>query len=205
MLGLPKATEMNRLLPKKSIFGKFKPKPGDRQRFDAEIRRLAIVHELSPTTTNIAAGKSVNAFYVVLVSLKGTQCDKKNLLLLAKLIDQNMLFVLEHEGMARLAVCRAGKVVQSDSKPLDEWDVRLAGLNLDAVWENLIVQIGGVEIAEGKTLDEQLAIDEERGKLLKKIELLEKQARSEKQPRRKWDFVIQAKTLKEQLGVESND
>jgi hypothetical protein len=98
--------------------------------------------------------------------------------------------------MARLAVCRVGKVVQSDWKLLEEWDIRLVGLNLEAVWENIIVQIGGVEIAEGKTLDEQLAADEERGKLLKKIELLEKQARSEKQPRRKWELANEAKQLK---------
>jgi hypothetical protein len=51
MLGLPKATELNHPLPKKAIFDKFKPSPTDRQRFDAEIRRLAIVHELSPATT----------------------------------------------------------------------------------------------------------------------------------------------------------
>ena len=201
MLGLPKATEMSRPLPKKTIFDRFKPNPADRQRFDAEIRRLAIVHELSPATTNIAAGESVNAFYVVLVSLRDKECDKKNLLLLAKLIEQNMLFVLEHEGSARLAVCRAGKVVQSDSKPLDEWDIRLAGLNLEAVWENLIVQIGGLEIAEGKTLDEQLTDDAGREKLLKKIERLEKQARSEKQPRRKWELAEEVARLRAALEI----
>jgi hypothetical protein len=199
MIGLPKATEMNRPLPKKVIFDRFKPSPADRQRFDAEIRRLAIAHELSPATTNIAAGESVGAFYVVLVSLRDAECDKKNLLLLAKLIDQNMLFALEHEGMARLAVCRAGKVVQSEWKPLDEWDIRLTGLNFEAVWENIITQIGGVEIAEGKTLDQQLAVDEERNKLFKKVEVLEKQARCEKQPRRKWELVEEVKKLRKEM------
>ena len=199
MIGLPKATEINRPLPKKAIFDKFKPPPADKQRFDAEIRRLAIVHEVSPTTTNIAAGESVGVFYVVLVSLKSAECDKRNLLLLAKLIDQKMLFVLEHEGKARLAVCRAGKVIQSAWQSLDEWAIRLTGLNLEAVWENIIAQISGVEIAEGKTLDEQLADDEERGKLLKKIDRLEKQARSEKQPRRKWELAEEVGRLRKEL------
>ena len=54
-----------------------------------------------------------------------------------------------------------------------------------------------MEIAEGKTLDEQLAEDEERDKLLKKIERLERQARSEKQPGRKWDLTQDAKRLKD--------
>jgi len=199
MLSLPKATEINRPLPKKAIFDKFKPNPADRQRFDAEIRRLAIVHELSPTTTNLAAGENVSAFYVVLVSLRDAECDKKNLLLLRKLIPQNMLFVLEHDGKARLAVCRAGKVVQSNWRPVDAWNMRLTGLNLEAVWENLIVQTGEIEIAEGKTLDEQLTADEERKKLLKKIEQLERQARSEKQPRRKRELAAEVEKLKRQI------
>jgi hypothetical protein len=199
MLGLPKATELNRPLPKKTIFDKFKPSASDRQRFDADIRRLAIVGEVSTTTTTVAAGEAVKAFYVVLVNLRGAECAEKNLALLSKLIKQNMLFVLEHDGAARLAVFRAGKVFESDDRPLDEWKVSLAGLNLDSVWENVIVLIGGVTIAEGNTLDEQIAADGERAKTLRRIEQLEKKARTEKQPRRKWELAEEAKRLKAQM------
>ena len=96
------------------------------------------------------------------------------------MIPQNMLFVLEHDNTAQLAVYRAGKVIQSEGKPLDEWALSLSGLNLDAVWDNIVAQIGCVKIAEDRTLDEQLVADEEREKLLRQIERLEKQARSEK-------------------------
>jgi hypothetical protein len=110
-----------------------------------------------------------------------------------------MLFVLEHDGAARLAVFRAGKVFESGEKPLDDWRVSLAGLNLDSVWENIVVLIGGVTIAEGKTLDEQIAVDEERAKTLRRIEQLEKQAWTERQPRRKWELAEEAKRLKTHL------
>jgi len=82
---------------------------------------------------------------------------------------------------------------------VDAWNMRLTGLNLEAVWENLIVQTGEIEIAEGKTLDEQLTADEERKKLLKKIEQLERQARSEKQPRRKRELAAEVEKLKRQI------
>ena len=199
MLKLPKPTEINRPLPKKAIFEKFKPSPADRQRFDSEIRRLAIVHEISPATTNIAAGEGIAAFYVVLVSLRTTECNKKNIALLSKLIDQKMLFGLEYDGSARFAICHSGKVVQSDWKPIDEWEIKLTGLNLDTVWEHVIIQIGSVELAEGRTLTEQLVADEERKKLLLQIERLEKQARNEKQPRRKWELVEEVRKLKEEV------
>jgi hypothetical protein len=195
MLGLPETTEISRLLPKKTIFDKFKLNTADRQRFDADIKRLAIVGEISPVTSNIAAGDTVKSFYVVLVNLRSAKCDKKNLALLSKLIGQNMLFVLEHDGMARLAVFRAGKVLESGEKPLNDWKVSLTGLNLDSVWENIIVQIGGITIAEGNTLDEQIAADDQRAKTLRHIEQLERQARAEKQPRRKWELAEEAKRL----------
>jgi hypothetical protein len=203
MLGLPKATELQRPLPKKTIFDTFKPSAADRQRFDADIRRLAIVNEVSAATTAIAEGGAVAAFYVVLVNLRGAACAEKNLALLSKLIKQNLLFVLEHDGAARLAVFRAGKAFESGEKPLDDWNISLAGLNLDRVWENIIVQIGGITIAEGRTLDEQIAADEERAKTLRRIEQLEKQARAEKQPRRKWELAEEAKRLKLLMGVYS--
>ncbi|GHV14260.1 hypothetical protein FACS1894219_10130 [Clostridia bacterium] len=201
MLGLPKATELNRTLPKKANFDKFKPGAADRQRFDTDIRRLAIVHEISTTTVNIAAGETISAFFVVLVNLRSADCDPKNIQLISKLIPQNMLFVLEHEDKARLATFRT-KVIQTEWKPLEEWEIKLTGLNLDSVWENIIVQIGDVEITEGNTLDDQLAADEERAKLLRRIEQLEKQARSEKQPRRKWELVEEVKRLKSVMEEE---
>jgi hypothetical protein len=196
MLGLPKATEMNRPLPKKAIFEKFKPSTADRQRFDADIKRLAIIGEVSPATSNIAAGETVKSFYVVHVSLRGDDCAEKNLAMLSKLIKQNMLFVLEHDGSARLAVFRAGKVLESDARPLDDWKISLDGLSLDSVWENIIVLIGNVTITDGNTLDEQIAADEQRNKILRRIEQLEKQARAEKQPRRKWELAEEARLLK---------
>jgi hypothetical protein len=200
MLGLPESTDMNRPLPKKAIFDKFKPSSADRQRFDSEIRRLAIVNEISPSTTNIAKTGDVGSFYVVLVSLRSSECDKKNLEMLSKLIPQNLLFVLEYNNTARLAVYRAGRVIQSEWKPLNEWGVKLTGLNLDTALENIISQIGGLEIAEGSSLDEQIITAEERAKLLQRIERLEKQARSEKQPRRKWELVEEERRLKEGMG-----
>ncbi|GMO32658.1 MAG: hypothetical protein Ta2B_13500 [Termitinemataceae bacterium] len=200
MLGLPKATEMSRQLPKKVVFEKFKPTLLERQRFDTDIKRLTIVSEISPATINIPVGDTVNAFYVVQVFLRSAACDKKNLALLSKLIEQNMLFVLEHDSLARLAVFRAGKVLESGEKSLGEWEIKLSGLNLNSVWDNIIIQIGGVTVAEGNTLDEQIAADEERAKLNRRIEQIDKQARLEKQPRRKWELVEEVKRMKSITG-----
>ncbi len=71
--------------------------------------------------------------------------------------------------------------------------------NLDEVWENVVVQVGGIAVEEGKTLDEQIVVNEQRAKLQKEIERLEKLARKETQPKKKFELVQKIKKLKEEL------
>lgn len=201
MFGLPQSTELNRQIPKKSVFDKFKMNKEDKAKFEEDINKLSIVGEVSPRAINIAIGENVTAFYVVIVSLRTREYDQKNIIKLLKLIDQNMLLILGYESMARLAVYRS-KLMQSEWIPLQELTIKLIGLNLDAVWENIIVQVGNIEVEQGNTLDEQLLIDVERAKLQHKIEQLEREARREKQPRKKFELAQEAKRLKK---LEAND
>jgi len=199
MLGLPKATEIARPLPKKAVFEMFKPKPADRKLFDEQISRMAIVAEISPQTLAISASDDVTAVYIVHVTLKTPDCDKKNITLLSKLIDQRMLFVLQHGDKARLAAYRANKVLISDKKPLADWNLSLSGLDLEAIWDNATAKIGGIDISDGKDLDETIVESDRRNKLMKKIETLEKKAMTEKQPRRKWELAEEVWKLKQDL------
>jgi len=204
MFGLPRSTEIKKPLPKKAIFDRFKPKPDDRKLFDEQINRLVIVAEISPQTLAVNASLDVSAIYLILVSLKTPECDKKNIALLSKLIDQRMLFVLQYEDTVRLAVYRAERVLVSESKPIDEWKLNLRGLDLGGIWENIIAEIGGIDLTEGKSLDETIVANERREKLKKQIAALEKKAMNEKQPRRKWELVEEVKRLKNEMEELTN-
>ena len=205
MLGLPKATELAKALPKKAIFDRFKPSPTDRKLFDDQINRLSIVAEISPQTVAIKACADVSAVYVVLVTLKTAECDKKNIALLSKLIDQRMLFVLQFGDTARLAVYRAEKVLVSEGKPLSEWKLSLSGLDLKAIWENVIAQIGGIDMTGGADLNATIAENDRQEKLQKQITALEKKAMTERQPRRKWELAEEIRRVKIELGGRSNE
>jgi len=199
MFGLPKSTEINKQLPKKAIFEKFKTNASERKLFDEQINRLSIVAEISPQTVSIAADKDVAAIYIILVHMKTADCDKKNIILLSKLIDQNMLFALQYEDTVKFAVHRANRVLISDSKPIDDWEFKLKGLDLKSTWDALIADIAGLEPISGKDLDEVIIQNEFKEKLKKQIASLERKAMNERQPRRKWDLVEEIKQLKEQL------
>ena len=198
MLGLPKATELSRQLPKKAIYAKFSMNTVAKNRFDADISRITIVNEISPSTVAIAAGEEVKSFYVLLVALKRKDYDERVIGQLSRLIEQNMLFVLGYGDEAKLAIYH-NKVMSTDWSAKENLSVSLRGLNLDAVWQNVIVQIGEIQIEQGKTLDEQIAINEKRAKLQKEINKLERLARAEKQPKKKFELVQQKNKLMQKL------
>lgn len=195
MLGLPKSTELNKQLAKKAIYAKFQMSPAAKAKFDAEISRINIVGEISPATVGIAAGKEVKAIFVLQVLLKNKAFQAATIAQIARLIDQNMLLVLECQDQRKLAIYHS-KLIQTDWKQVDACGVTLKGLDLDAVWENLILQVGGITIRQGNTLDQQIAADDQQAKLEKEIARLEKLARAEKQPKKKFELVQQIQTLK---------
>ena len=106
--------------------------------------------------------------------------------------------VLEYENESRVAIYH-GKLIQTEWKPTEAFSYALQGLDLDSVWNNLIIQIGNIQMDEGNSIDEQIAVDEQRAKLLKEIDRLEKLARAEKQPKKKFELVQQINQLRKEL------
>ena len=198
MFGLLKATEMSKQLPKKAIYAKFQMNTAAKEKIDADISRITIVGEIAPNKVNIPAGDEVKNFFVLLVSLKRKEFDEKTIATLSKLILQNILFVLEYGSESKLAIYHT-KIMQTDWKPTGEQRIELQGLNLDKVWENLIVAVSGVEIEQGNTLDEQIEVNEKRQKLEKEINKFEKQAKAEKQPKKKFEMVQRLREYQKKL------
>lgn len=198
MLGLPKTTELSKQLPKNAIYAKFQMNTAEKAKIDADISRITIVNEVSADKVHIAVGEQVKSFFVLLVALKKKDFDDKMIITLSKLIPQNMLLILECGDEAKLATYHA-KLMQTEWKRKEDLSIELKGLNMDAVWENIIVQIGGITVEQGNTLDEQIAVDEYRHKIEKEIAKLEKQARAEKQPKKKFELAQQIKKLNDEL------
>lgn len=198
MLGLPKATELHKQLPKKAIYTKFKINSAAKEKIDADISRITIINEISPEKTNIAAGERVKTFFVVQVALKKKDFEERTIATISKLIPQNMLLILECGEEAKFAIYHT-KLLQTHWQPKDGFSLELKGLSLDAVWENIIMQVGDVQLEDGNTLDEQIEVDDRLQRLEKEIERLDKLARKEKQPKKKFELVQQINELKKEL------
>ena len=202
MLGLPKSTEVAKQLPKKAIYAKFQMNHAEKEKFDADISKIYIANEISPMTIHIAKGENVASIYLLQVVLKRKQFTEKTLVTLTKLIDQNMILLLEYEDECKLAVFRT-KLLPSPWQPKEKCTIQLKGLDLDSVWENLIIQIGDITVQQDHTLDEQIATDDRAEKLKKEIAKLESKIRKEKQLNRQMKLNCELKKLKKELEVLS--
>lgn len=108
-----------------------------------------------------------------------------------------MVFALVFEDMLRFAVVH-DKLFSTDWEPLADAALPLMGIDMDKVWEHIVTTIGGFEVMEGVTIEEQITIDGERQKVIKQIETLEKKVRTERQPRRKYELYQQLCKLKKE-------
>lgn len=199
MLGLPKATELNKQLPKKAIYAKFSMNTAAKDRFDADISRITIVNEISPQTVKtVTATEEVPSFYVLSVLLKKKDYDERTIVQISRLINQKMLLVLEYQDECRLAIYHT-KLIQSEWQKTADCTVTLRGLDLSAVWQNIVTQVGGIQIEEGRSLEQQIAVDERRAKIQKEIDRLEKLARKETQPKKKFELVQLVQQMKREM------
>ena len=199
MFGFPSSTEIKKQLPKKAIYAKFDMSASQRERFDADISRIDISAMVSSKTVPaLSEGEEVKEIYLLNIQLKRKEYDAKNIVMLSKLISQKMVFALEYEEEVQFAIYHT-KLISAAWTPIEEARLPLSGLNLDSVWDNIVKQIGHIEVQEGNTLTEQIKADEEQAKLLAQIKLLERKMANEKQPRRKREYFEQIKNLKKIL------
>ena len=201
MLKLPEVTELRKALPKAQIYRKFELTNAQQTKFDADISRIDIVNEISTRTIPaIPAGEKVQSLYVLGVSLKTKDYEPKNIERIAKLIPQNLVFALQFEEEIQLAVfCE--KLFTTDWLSETNAAIPLTGLNFDEVWENIIKKIEGGEWDNSLTLEENIELKEKKAKLQKEIDRLERLARKEAQPKKKFELVAQKRKLEEEFGA----
>lgn len=199
MYGLPDNCIINKPLYKKAVFEKFNLKSAERDRFDADISKMAIVAYVSPSKIPaLHEGQEVKEFYVLQIQLKHKDYDSKNILMLNKLIPQKMVFALEFDDNIQFCIFHT-RLQQSEWVHASDATIPIKGLSLDDVWNNIVAEIGGLSNDKEETLEQQIIDREEREKLLKQIEALEKRCRLEKQKHKKYELHQQLLKLRERI------
>lgn len=196
MFGLPVTTAINQPLTKKALYEKFNLKASERERFDADISRLVIIHRIdAETIPAVQSGKEVKSIWVLAVTLKRQIYNPKNVEMLFKLIPQRMILALQYGDETQLAAFD-GMIVFSTWMKAEEQQLALKGIDLDSVWNNLVAQVANVVVVEGKDVREQIEENVRHEALQKKIAALEAKARKEPHRHRKMKFFEEMQKLK---------
>ena len=216
-MSFPKSTEFNKKMPKQRLYENLSISPAIKRLFIDQISAIYWSNKLSPATMNIAAGSTVVEIEVFRIVLIGENISEAVLKLIDKGIPYHIIFDLEYKDKHRFVaaykeITENGTCTLSSKYYYSDWadqcngDLHINGLTMDAVYEGLIRQIAVNDVTPtGDSLKEDIAESERRKKLEAEIARLEKQVRSEKQPKKKFDIYQEIKRLQQHLEQQRGD
>lgn len=214
MLGLPKATEFNKRIPKQKFYENLSVTPAMKRSFVDQIKTVYWRNKIAATTINLAAGETVSEIEIFEVKLNSAPLDESVLRQMDKEIPYHIIFLLEYKGRYQAWTAykeaatsgsnafKVGTYYHTDWLPESELPLKLDGLSIDAVYENFVRQIAG-DALEPETTDESLAESvartERRKVLEKQIAKLQGNVRKEKQLNKQMQLNAELKKLKKEM------
>ena len=217
MFGLPRSTEFNKRIPKQKFYENLTVSPALKKVFVDQIRVIYWKNKIAASTVNIAPGSDVTELEVFEVQLNQPSLDESVLRQIDKEIPYHIVFVLSHGGKyqawigykeAAASGTNAFKVssyYHKDWVPEEQLDLKLEGLNIDAVYESFVKQIAGdalVQSVSGEDLKETVERSERKAAIEKQIATLQAKIRKEKQLNIQMRLNADVKKLKKELEHE---
>ena len=211
----PKSTEFNKRIPKTKFYEHIELGRKIKDSFVQDIDSIIWANKIAPSTVNIAAGEKVTEIQVFRIILKQSDFNKDVLKTIDEQIPYHILFIVCYRDKEQAWIgykeqsgseSRAFKVDSyyhtAWQKP-EEMELAIEGLNMDAVYESFVKQISAstapIQWDDDLSAKDNTAKIEERKKLQKQIEKLERQLRKETQPRKKFEIYQELRSLRQQV------
>ena len=181
MLGLPSSTEVNRRVAKEKLYANATMTTQVRDRIKDQIESVIWRNKLADSTMSVAAGETVKEIEVFEIVLRQRELDKRVLHGIAKAIPYKLVFVLSFAGAVQAWVEASDAFYNTDWFSQTELTLNFEGLNLDAMYDNLVRQIASGRLDVARDIAEAVELDKQRQKLERDIATLEKKILCEKQ------------------------
>ena len=201
MLGLPQTTEVKKIIPKRALYSKFELNTAEQKEFDAAIRQMTIVNEISlRTIPALQKQEQEKAVFVLAVQLKQEGCAERLLQKLCRMIDQRLLLALCYEDKLQLALYFDNRILLNEFMPVAEQKVNLQGTSLNDIYDNIALQVANLQSLAGLTPAAVIANAGKREELTKQIAALTKKMFAERQAKKKLELRLQLNQLKNELN-----
>ena len=199
MLGLPSSTEVNRRVAKEKLYANAAMTTQVRDRIKDQIEFVIWRNKLADSTMSVAAGETVKEIEVFEIVLRQRELDKRVLPAIAKAIPYKLVFVLSFAGEVQAWMESSGAFYNTDWFSQTELTLNFEGLNLDAMYDNLVRQIASGRLDVARDIAEAVELDKQRQKLERDIATLEKKILCEKQFNRQVELNGELKRLRSAL------
>ena len=211
MFGLPESTYFGKLVPKNKFYDKLTIDKKLERSFIDQINSIRWAHKLSADTLNVEKGATVEEVEVFLIKLKTSELDLNVLRQMDKQLHYHLIFILEYEEQYQIwtgykeestnTAFKVGNYYHTDWVTEETFSLRIDGLNMDTIYENLVRQIAGDTLAQENSESLKVTVERQaaREKLTKDIEKLRAKIRKEKQFNRQVELNKQLKILLKRL------
>ena len=214
MLNFPESTFVNKRIPKQKFYDNITVTGSLKRAFGEQIKQIIWANKIATNTINIAAGKNVNEIEIFNIELNEKKLDSKVLLQIDREIPYHIVFLLSFENQIQAWIgykeeaqsgnneFKVSAYFHSEWKNKNNFELKIEGLDIDKLYENFVTQISGNQIIKRESEDFSDAVErsEKQKQLQKEIDRLEKLARKEIQPKKKFELVNQKRKLEEELN-----
>lgn len=217
MIDLPESAKVGRIIAKEKFYNK--TDTATKNLFQSEIARITWEYKLAPDTINLPA-KHWPEIEVFRITLKNYDLPTKVLKVIDSAIPYPILFFIEKGTAKKAVICykeqnqKNENTTKVDTYFETEWndeklnDIRINGLDIDTVFGNFVRQIAGERYANIKstvndgtptTIKDDIEKIKDREKILKQIDALTRQIKSEPSIGKKQLLAEQRYKLKQSL------
>jgi len=202
MINFPRSTYIGQNLPKEAFYKQLKLSADIKSKFVSDIQKIVVENSLSNTTLNLNANSVIDEIIVLGITLKKQDYERQILENIARQNKHHLLFCLNYEEQGQLAVY-FNKLYLTDWQSLDQMRLETKGFSVEEIWNGYIEQVALIDehkiIKRDEPIQYRLKNQEERLRLMDRIEKIEKVARVEKQPKKKFEKAMRAQQLKKDL------
>lgn len=213
-MNFPEYARVGRIVAKENFYGNIDS--ATRNLFQEEITRIVWEYKLAPETINLPAKKwpEMEVFRIV---LKNESISEKVLKTIDSMVRYPILFIIEKDKLKKAAICykeqgqKNENVAKVDTYFYTEWnderlqDLKIDGLDIDAVFGNFVRQIAGEKLRFAKSADAPKTIKEdvealkEREKIQKQIDIFTRKINAEPSLGKKQELAEERYKLKQLL------
>ncbi len=214
MIEFPEYTKVGRIVAKENFYSGIDI--ATKNLFQEEITRIVWEYKLAPETINLPAKKwpEIEVFRIV---LKNESISEKVLKTIDSMVPYPILFIIEKDMLKKAVICykeqgqKNENVAKVDTYFYTEWNderfqnLKIGGLDIDAVFGNFVRQIAGDELTFAKLADVPKTIKEdvetlkEREKIQKQIDILTRKINTEPSLGKKQELAEERYKLKQLL------